>query len=70
VAAPFPSWRTGPFCREIHPRIPFSGHRLDRTDATTFAATALLLLLVAGLAAYVPARRAAAVDPVTAMRGE
>jgi ABC-type antimicrobial peptide transport system permease subunit len=40
------------------------------TDLPTFAGVALLLLGVAGLAAYVPARRAAATNPVEALRHE
>jgi predicted permease len=40
------------------------------TDVTTFAVTALLLLAVALLAAGIPARRAATVDPVNALRAD
>jgi predicted permease len=38
-------------------------------DAVSFAAVAVLLMLVAALASVVPARRAARVDPVKALRG-
>jgi predicted permease len=40
------------------------------TDPLTFAIVALLLLTVATLAALIPARRAASVNPVIAMRAE
>jgi putative ABC transport system permease protein len=40
------------------------------TDASTFAAMALLMGLVAVVACYVPARRSAAVDPLIALRHE
>jgi putative ABC transport system permease protein len=43
---------------------------VSRADPVTFASVLGTLVLVATLASYVPARRAARVDPLIAMRGE
>jgi len=41
---------------------------IQPTDAATFAAVSLLLAAVAFLASYLPARRAAKLDPMAALR--
>jgi ABC-type antimicrobial peptide transport system permease subunit len=40
------------------------------TEPATLAAVAVMLAVAAGLAAWIPARRAARVDPVAALRAE
>jgi len=45
-------------------------HGIEPTDAVAYAAASLVFIALALLAAYVPARRAARVDPVIALRSE
>jgi putative ABC transport system permease protein len=43
-------------------------YEVSATDPITFAGIALLLVIVSSIACYIPARRAASVDPLTAIR--
>ncbi|HYP07417.1 MAG TPA: ABC transporter permease [Bryobacteraceae bacterium] len=42
----------------------------EATDPATFVASALLLIVIATTACFIPARRATRVDPIIALRGE
>jgi predicted permease len=43
---------------------------VSEKDPVTFAAVALILAVVSALASYLPARRAAGIDPIEALRGQ
>ena len=43
---------------------------VDRLDVTAFAGMSVLMVAIALLASYVPARRASRVDPVVALRAD
>jgi ABC-type antimicrobial peptide transport system permease subunit len=43
---------------------------VQATDLVTFFATAVLLLIVALFASYIPARRAARIDPMISLRSD
>ena len=45
-------------------------YQVSPNDAATFTVFSLLLLVVAGLACFVPARRASSIQPTRALRSE
>jgi ABC-type antimicrobial peptide transport system permease subunit len=45
-------------------------YQVKATDAVTFSAVSLLMVVTAGSAAYFPSRRAARIDPLLALRQE
>jgi putative ABC transport system permease protein len=45
-------------------------YQVSTTDPATFGAVSLLLLVVAAIASWAPARRAARVDPMLSLRAE
>ena len=63
IAGLFGAW----VLRQLMARLVFG---ISPADPATFVAAALLLIAFAGTASYVPARRAAKVDPMVALRYE
>ena len=55
----------------LAPRVPANLlPNVNARDPLTFAMTALVLVIVALIANYLPARRATRIDPLIALRGE
>ena len=48
----------------------FNGHRLEPNDPTTLVTACVVLAVSAVVAGLLPARRAAKLDPMTALREE
>jgi putative ABC transport system permease protein len=43
---------------------------IESTDVVTYVAAVAVILAAAGLASYLPARRASAIDPVETLKAE
>jgi putative ABC transport system permease protein len=54
----------------LTPLIRAQIYQVSTTDISVYAGLSLLMLAVAGVALWLPARRAMLVDPVTAIRNE